>query len=70
MLFEESEFEKLTKKDIYELLKYYSTNQLVSWLNCKVLCKTISWLYEINTAGVNPRKKAGSNPDPNTYSPS
>lgn len=37
MLFEESEFNRLSTEDIYELLKYYPTNQLVSWLNHKVL---------------------------------
>ena len=45
-MFEESEFEKLTKEDIYELLKYHPTNQLISWLNCKVLNKPVSWLHE------------------------
>lgn len=37
MKFDESEFEKLSKEDIYELLKYFPTNQLCSWLNHKVL---------------------------------
>lgn len=37
MKFEDSEFEKLSKEDIYVLLSYFPTNQLVSWLNYKVL---------------------------------
>lgn len=37
MKFEDSEFEKLSMDDIYELLKYFDTKQIVRWLNYKNL---------------------------------
>ena len=36
-MFQDSEFDKLTKDDIYELISYFPINQLVRWLNYKAL---------------------------------
>lgn len=44
-MFEDSEFEKLTKDDIGDLLMYYPIRQLVAWYNYKSLDQPLNTYF-------------------------